>query len=146
LRTITTFRGEYNWLSNFFRCDVSLDGEVYRSVEHAFQAAKTTNPAEHAKVWSLVNPGFVKRAGRKVTLRSDWDSVKLDVMLGLLRQEFTPGPALAEKLLATGDGHIEEGSHWGDRYWGTVDGKGANHFGRLLMQVRDEVRAAQGAA
>jgi ribA/ribD-fused uncharacterized protein len=137
---ITSFRGEYNWLSNFFRCDVVLDGEVYRTVEHAYQAAKTTNPAERAKVRSLANPVFAKRAWKKVTLRPAWESVKLDVMLGFLRQKFAPGTSLAEKLLATGDAHIEEGNHWGDRYWGTVDGKGANHLGRLLMQVRDEVR------
>ena len=141
---ITSFRDEFNWLSNFSRADVMLDGEVYRTVEHAYQAAKTTNPAERATVRSLANPRFAKWAGRKVSIRADWEAVKLDVMLGFLRQKFTPGTALAEKLLATGDAHIEEGNHWGDVYWGTVDGKGANHLGRLLMQVRDEVRAAQG--
>jgi ribA/ribD-fused uncharacterized protein len=143
---ITSFRGEYNWLSNFFRCDVALDGEVYRSVEHAFQAAKTFNPAERTNVRVLANPTFAKHAGKKVTLRADWVLVKLDVMLGFLRQKFAPGTPLAAKLVATGDAHIEEGNHWGDRYWGTVNGKGANHLGRLLMQVRDEVRAAQGVA
>ena len=142
----TSFRVSFDWLSNFFRCDVTLDGEVYRSVEHAFQAAKTTNPAERTKVRALASPVFAKRAGKKVTLRSDWKTVKLDVMLGLLRQKFAPGSMLAERLLATGDAHIEEGNHWGDHYWGTVDGKGANHLGRLLLQVRKELRGERGQA
>jgi ribA/ribD-fused uncharacterized protein len=143
---ISRFRGEYNWLSNFFRVDVILDGLTYQSVEHAFQAAKTHDCAERAKLLAIASPVIAKRAGRKVTLRSDWEQVKLDVMLELLRQKFAPGGVLAKKLLATGEALIEEGTRWGDSFWGKVDGEGANHLGRLLMRVRGELQTSSGKA
>lgn len=39
----------------------------------------------------------------------------------LVRAKFTQNPDLADKLLATGDAHLEEGNTWGDRIWGTVN-------------------------
>ena len=137
---ITAFRGDHAWLSNFFRVDVALDGVTYRSVEHAFQAAKSLDPAERARVGAASSPAIARRVGKKVTLRPGWDALRLEVMLGLLRQKFGPGTSLAERLIATGDAHLEEGNRWGDRFWGTVDGAGENHLGRLLMQVRAELR------
>lgn len=38
---IDRFSGEYRFLSNFYLAEVELDGEVYPTVEHAFQAAKS---------------------------------------------------------------------------------------------------------
>ena len=35
---------------------------------------------------------------------------------------------------------LVEGNTWGDRFWGVCGGVGLNWLGRLLMQVRDEVR------
>jgi N-glycosidase YbiA len=61
------------------------------------------------------------------------------VMRGLLRQKFSSGE-LYEKLLATGDALLVEGNSWGDRYWGQVQGTGENHLGKLLMQVRKELK------
>jgi predicted NAD-dependent protein-ADP-ribosyltransferase YbiA (DUF1768 family) len=46
IKHISSFTGEYRFLSNFYPCVVHLDEEVYPSVEHAYQAAKTVNPEE----------------------------------------------------------------------------------------------------
>ena len=62
-------------------------------------------------------------------------------MLRFLRDKFKPGSELAGKLLNTGDAELVEGNHWGDRYWGVCDGEGQNKLGKLLMQVRGELRA-----
>jgi ribA/ribD-fused uncharacterized protein len=139
---IRSFRGEHTWLSNFFRVDVVLDGVTYRSVEHALQAAKTLDPDERGRVTAVVSPVIAKGIGKKVTLRPGWDALRLEVMRDLLRQKFDPGTPLAEKLLATGDAHLEEGNRWGDRFWGTVNGEGANHLGKLLMEVRKKLKGA----
>lgn len=40
VQKIDSFTGEYRFLSNFHPSSVFLDGDLYRSVEHAFQAAK----------------------------------------------------------------------------------------------------------
>ena len=67
-------------------------------------------------------------------------------MVSLLRQKFAQ-PKFCAKLLATGDQHIAESNDWGDKFWGVClndDGvyKGENLLGILLMQIRDELRAA----
>lgn len=139
MRAIEAFSGEYRWLSNFYPSDVVLDGLIYPSVEHAFQAAKTEDARDRRVVQKAPTPGAAKKLGRKVTLRSDWENAKQGVMLDLLRQKFGQGE-LHDLLLGTDDAQLVEGNWWGDRYWGVVDGMGSNHLGRLLMQVREELR------
>ena len=72
--------------------------------------------------------------------RSDWDSVKDDVMLKALRCKFTQHPNLMKKLWETGDRelieHTTNDSYWAD---GGGGGKGLNKLGKLLMKVRDEI-------
>ena len=72
-------------------------------------------------------------------MRSDWNNIKTAVMLTLIRQKFQL-PNLRKKLLATNDIYLEEGNTWGDRIWGTVNGEGENRLGKILMQVREEIR------
>lgn len=62
------------------------------------------------------------------------------VMLQLLRQKFLGDEELRRKLLRTGDAMLVEGNYWGDTYWGVCFGSGKNMLGKLLMQVREELR------
>jgi len=118
---------------------VTLDGLEYPSVEHAYQAAKTTDPEERATVREALTPGLAKRLGRQVHLRPDWEDVKLAVMADLLRQKFDR-PPLAKALLETGDEELVEVNYWRDTYWGVFHGTGENHLGRLLMERREQLR------
>lgn len=136
---IDSFRDKYFFLSNFYHCWVVLDGEHYPSVEHAYQAAKTLDPTEREKIKCAGSPGVAKRLGRTVTHRSDWKKIKVDIMLDLVRQKFTKSSDLVGKLLATGDQELVEGNTWGDRFWGVYRGRGENHLGKILMQVRREL-------
>ena len=77
--------------------EVALDGEVYRSVEHAYQAAKTTDRERRKEVHSLT-AGGAKRWGSALPLRPDWEAVKLGVMRDLLRQKFLSDRGLAAQL------------------------------------------------
>ena len=134
---IESFQGAYRFLSNFWPAEVEYEGLVYPSSEHAYQAAKTIDP-EARKAFLDIKPGQAKRKGRKVVLREDWEDVKLDVMLDLLRAKFS-NPELTKMLLDTGDRGLIEGNTWGDQFWGVCKGQGENHLGLLLMQVRDEI-------
>lgn len=136
---ITSFRNNYDFLSNFYAAPVTYEGITYPNVETAFQAQKTLDPAVR-RTFVNVSPGEAKRMGRRVVLRPDWETVKDGIMLDLLRQKFTQNPDLEAKLQLTGHAHLEEGNTWGDRYWGTVNGVGKNMLGLLLMQVRGELR------
>lgn len=143
---IDSFSQEYRFLSNFWPVDVSLNMIKYPTVEHAYQAAKTHNRWERMDILACSTPGKAKRRGRKMTLRSDWEEVKITVMRRLLEQKFLPASVLAQMLLATGYAELVEGNPWGDKFWGvTDDGEGENHLGKLLMEIRDELSAQAGS-
>ena len=117
-----------------------LEGVGYPTVEHAFQAAKTVDEDERKTIREASSPSKAKRLGRAVKLRSDWESIKIDLMRDLLRQRFAD-PQLAELLRATGERQLIEGNTWNDRFLGVCGGAGKNWLGRLLMEVRAELHS-----
>ena len=132
---ISSFRDEYYFLSNFYEAPITYNGLTYRNNEAAFQAQKTVDEKERT-LFTEMNPSEAKHAGRRVTLRKDWENVKIDIMCDIVEAKFRQNPDLAKKLLTTGDMYLEEGNTWGDRTWGTVNGQGANNLGRILMEIR----------
>jgi len=139
MSAIKSFTGQYRFLSNFYPCGIRLDGMYYPSVEHAFQAAKTFDIRERKSIAVADTPDYAKSLGKKVKLRDDWESVKGQIMLDLLRAKFSD-EILKQKLLDTGDAELIEAKKHGDRFWGQVNGEGKNLLGKLLMRVRNELR------
>lgn len=137
-KTIRGFFGRWRWLSNFWPAEVWYQGVTYPTVEHAYQAAKTVSPIERQVIRACPTPGGAKRLGKGVNQREDWDTVKIPIMLNLLRQKFAQEP-LRSRLLATESNPLIEENPWGDRFWGISQGEGHNMLGRLLMQIRDEL-------
>jgi ribA/ribD-fused uncharacterized protein len=147
---VKAFTGRLAFCSNFYRSPIPAipSGPVLPTVEHAYVYNKTLVESERTDIVNLTiggaGPGVIKRHGRRVTLREDWDTIRLDVMHRLLVAKFTRHPELADRLLATGTEELVEHNDWGDRYWGVSRGSGYNHLGRLLMLVREQLRAAGG--
>lgn len=139
MEDITRFRGQYAFLSNFYPVNIQMDGEIYASVEDAFQAAKTLDPHDRECIRVAQSPAHAKKMGRRVNLRPDWESIKIEVMLDLVRKKFQYED-LKELLLTTGDAALVEGNNHGDRFWGCVNGQGRNELGKILMHVREELR------
>jgi ribA/ribD-fused uncharacterized protein len=141
---ILSFSGPYRFLSNFYVLPepIEWDGLHFWTTEHAFQAAKTHDIRSKRRIQALPanRPGDAKAVGATVSLRPDWEAVKINVMEALLCLKFSH-PILMKWLLETGDAHLEEGNHWKDRFWGTVDRKGRNELGKALMRVRAAIRA-----
>ena len=132
---IRPFRGTYDFLSNFYPCDITYEGLTYQSVEAAFQAQKTLSQSAQIEFTQL-DPAQAKKKGKSVELRKDWENIKVQVMETLVWIKFSQNPQLREKLLATGDAILQEGNNWGDRFWGTDDdGNGENHLGHILMEI-----------
>src|SRR5574337_1294645 len=138
--TVRGFFGPWRWLSTFWPADVAYQAVMYSTVEHAYQAAKTSSPLERQMIRACPTPGQAARMGRRLTHRADWDTVKVLIMLELLRRKFAREP-LRSQLVATDPLYLVEENRWGDRFWGVCDGHGENMLGRLLMRVRNEQRA-----
>lgn len=132
---ILRFTGKYRFLSNFWPIKIQFEGVEFPSVEHAYVAAKTLDIEERKRIASVGKPGDAKRYGRKLKLRQDWGSVRIEVMERLIEQKFAD-PELKEWLLATGEQQLIEGNTWGDHFWGVCGGVGENHLGKILMRVR----------
>lgn len=152
---INKFDGKYGFLSNFYPCEISHQGITYPSVEHYYVAMKCNNDqmidgvyytcGDFRELASKVSTaGNVKRLGRKIKLRSDWEEKKLQIMSWGLRQKFAI-PELQELLLSTGDEKLVEGNWWHDVYWGKCSctkckNAGENNLGKLLMEIRSDLR------
>lgn len=133
----------YGEFSNFAAFPITLDATEWRTTEHYFQAQKFvgTEHAEEIRLTSSPMMAARKARSRKRPLRADWESVKVDVMRAALRAKFSQHSSLKELLLSTGEADIIEHTT-NDRYWGDGgDGSGRNMLGRLLMEVRAELRA-----
>lgn len=140
---ITSFTGGYDFLSNFYEDTAEVNSAIFgimRTGEHLFQAAKADTEEGYTQFHRIKTPGQAKKAGRAVSLRPDWEEVKIAVMLEVIRAKFRQGTLLAKRLEETDDRHLEEGNRHGDRVWGTVGGVGRNLLGRILMRVRAENR------
>jgi hypothetical protein len=137
---IDSFHGEHRFLSNFWPCRVMLKGEFYHSVEAAYQASKTTD-LEARRPFQIANAKEAKSLGKRLALREDWDDVRLPVMEGLLRQKFSPGGELAQRLLDTGDAELIEGNWWGDQFLGRL--RRARHEPPRSPADEDSRRAAR---
>lgn len=75
--------------------------------------------------------------------RSDWDSVKVDIMREILRAKTRQHEYVHRKLLDTGDRTLIEDS-WRDDFWGWGPNKdGQNMLGKLWMEIRNELWASQ---
>ena len=136
------FRGDYAFLSNFYPAKLRYEGIAYYNAEAAYQAQKCADTGQKIQFAKLY-ADEAKRVARGVSLREDWDGVKLEIMEQIIRAKFEQNPRLAQLLLDTGDMQLVEGNTWHDLYWG-VDwktGVGENHLGRLLMELRETFKA-----
>jgi len=141
---IYSFRDKYFFLSNFYAVPVKYKGIVFPTAEHAYQAAKAKgNDYLREQIAACETPGKAKRAGRDVPLPANWEKIKVPIMLEILRVKFQY-QGLAVLLIETGDARLVEGNDWGDTFWGVYKKHGSNWLGRLLMQVRDELRQEKG--
>lgn len=141
INQITSFSGEYEFLSNFYLIDVEFQGETYPSVEHAYQAAKFPKDSPvRTHIRNQVTPSKAKRIGRRFpNIVSNWDRIKISVMLNLLREKFK-NTHLHNLLISTGNNKLVEGNYWGDTFWGICNGVGSNNLGILLEEVRWEIQ------
>lgn len=136
---VKRFRGDYEFLSNFYPAKLMFDGIAYYNAEAAYQAQKCVD-LDQKKQFAKLYSDESKRFARTIVVRDDWDAIKVDVMKHVVRAKFEQNPRLAKMLIRTGDIPLLEGNTWHDVFWG-VDlktGEGENHLGTILMQLRKD--------
>ncbi len=114
-------------LSNTLEFDSPLvhQGLRYRTVENFYQAMKTPkDDLETRRKIAAASPEEARAIGDQVKVRPDWPEIRLQVLETALRHKFAPGTRWHARLRATGDTDI-------------LDGSKENHFGNLLMRLRD---------
>jgi adenylate cyclase len=135
--------GRYREFSNFANYPVLIDGHVWPTTEHYYQAQKFEDPARQEDIRQLSKAVAAKRYAQKyrATIRADWAARKDGVMERALRAKFTQHETLRALLVGSGDEKIEEDSPH-DSYWGTgSDGRGQNKLGEMLMRLRADLRS-----
>lgn len=139
-KKIDEFKGEYEFLSNFFPCQFVFFGVHYVSAEHAYHAQKCIYVKDLYKIVSAKDAARAKKIGRKIKCRKDWDEVKDGLMEQIVLMKFLGNHYLANKLKETYPAKLIEGNWWGDTYWGKCKGKGKNKLGKILMKVREHFK------
>jgi hypothetical protein len=77
-------------------------------------------------------------------IRPDWSKIKFQRMKRVLFAKFIQHGDLRELLLSTGDARLVESGRLNNavnRLWGEVNGRGQNMLGRLLIEVRTQLRS-----
>lgn len=149
---ITSFRGDYAFLSNFYRRGTGIDsslatdfleirykGRYFYTTEAAYMSEK--NDTDEWKDFCSTNsdqPGKVKRYSKSIPLVGNWDRIKVQVMHEVLCEKFNQDN-LFRMLKQTEGKVIIEGNSWKDEFWGVNQstGQGLNVLGLLLMSLRD---------
>lgn len=132
---------EYGCFSNFSTHEIDLDGYLWKTSEHYFQAQKFIDKDNFDRVKNALTPGKAKFIGKTTNaLRPDWEDIKDDIMKRVVLAKFTQHKDIRDVLLSTGDEEIVEDSPT-DYYWGIgANGSGKNMLGKILMAVRDILR------
>lgn len=139
---IDKFRKEYFFLSNFYPKGFNMNGKYYATSEHAYQALKAKNESDHELIRLQTSARMSKQIGQEITPRENWNKIKKDVMLDVLREKFKD-KYLTELLKETEPHYLKEGNTWHDNFYGDCECDkcqnitGENWLGKLLIKVRE---------
>ena len=141
------------FLSNFHPSPITMNGHTFPTAEHAFQHERALEASDlfaADAIKAVHMPKEARDIGNRVRQGTNWNILKLRRMKIILELKFRQNPHLRRQLLETGNEPLIEAST--DRFWGAgvmlrssqlADGDwyGDNNLGRLLMRVRDDLRA-----
>jgi ribA/ribD-fused uncharacterized protein len=139
----------YGVFSNLSRRAIIFEGVEFATSEHAYQAGKARKPEVKEWLMAAPSPALLAMAAHGLyvwDVSPDWSKVKFERMKNVLLAKFTQHKDLNELLLSTGDARLVESAtvdNAVNRLWGEVNGVGKNMLGKLLMEVREELRAQQ---
>ena len=134
---------EWKDFSNLAPYPIKLNGEIWNSAEHYYQFRKfeKTDPEYAQKIKEAPTPKEAKLLSLKNNnYPNNWDELKIDILGEAVKVKFESYPELKKLLLSTGDEELIEANP-DDYFWGEgKDGTGKNMMGKILMEVRANLR------
>ena len=143
-------------LSNFEKCYIKHKGHLFATTEQAFMWEKAVFFNDHesaSKILKEENPAKAKKLGREVKNFDDskWSKVCYEIMYTINYEKYFQNTRLKNILLNTGDKVLVEtnflDTRWAiglaaddDRVLDESKWKGENLLGKVLMQVRQELK------
>lgn len=128
-------------LSPFSAHEVELDGEVYKTAEHAYQTLRCTKEL-HSSIMAARSPMDAWRLAQQA--KRDGNIIehdKLALMEKIFRAKLAQHDDVRRVLLATKDRELLKVFDI-DYFWGTgADGTGSNEMGKLWMKLRAELQS-----
>ena len=139
-------RDPYGEFSNFYVSIMNINGIEYLSVENYYQSKKYENTEWEEYIRNQPSPYEAKREAYRKDIKEyikfNWDEIKILVMGKALHHKFK-NPVLRNLLFSTGTAELIEYSKH-DYFWGrNEDGAGYNMLGKLLMELREEIRCEE---
>ena len=137
--TVYGFVDEYAFLTNFYPSPIVVWDMEFPTVEHAYQAFKSTDNDRFERIRTAATPGIAFRMGAQVPTsqyRKNWLRNREQHMYALLVAKFTQHEDLAEQLIATHPSNLVHANQFGENFWGIVNNKGTNMLGLQLMHIR----------
>ena len=135
----------YGAFSNLYRRPIELDGRIYPTAEHAYQAAKARKAEVRDWILAAPSPALLAMAAHGLyrwDIVTNWSQIKFERMRTVLRAKFSQHPDLRDLLISTRQARLVESgtvNNAVNRLWGEVNGRGQNMLGVLLMELRDEL-------
>ena len=138
----------FDIFSNFYNEPLKIEGEIWKTGEHFYQAAKFAKNGlqEDANIYRLIveaeTPGTAKRLADEYFSEENKSRVHQALrtfvaMATMLNVKFAPGTLARKRLMQTGDLELIHLSG-SDFFWGqNRKGEGKNLLGKALMQIRD---------
>lgn len=137
----------YGAFSNLYRRPVEFEGEVFATSEHAYQAGKARKPEVRRWLMEAPSPSLLAMAAHGLyywDVAPGWSKFKFDRMRRVLAAKYTQHADLQVLLLSTGEDQLIETAtvdNEVNRLWGEVNGVGQNMLGKMLMDLRSELRS-----
>lgn len=135
---IDAFEGIYECFALDIACQVLYNGVMHYSAKHALLAAQYPDATDHLQAPGSAEVSAALKLVEGEAEAKTWPQIRLKAMEKILRDKFQRCEEYRKKLKDTGDRDLvwenEE-----DTFWGATKGRGQNHLGRILMDVRKSI-------
>jgi len=120
---------------------IKLEDKQWPTVEHYFQAMQFESSDYQEKIRNAISAEQAIKLGKTwfKRKRKDLNQVRTILMTRALYIKCRTYPEVTERLLETEELRLVENSQF-DYYWGCGrDHRGENHYGEVLMNVREKL-------